>query len=681
MRRGLLNTDYFYKIKNSLHTEIKLIVRCKATMILLLCSIIINSFEFFYILPYDRVLGNSIALSSWITQIYIILGIAFGVIISDKENCELKELISALSATLLKNLTKIMVVFLHAIVLYVISSVFAVLSLSIKDAAPIFITAAIKYIGLYWILPFIIACLIGLLISYKTIGKIKYVLALLFIIVSGPMLPTLLEPIIDTSTGAYKYISICNIGSLYATKPMHLMFGYFIPFEKCISTILLFISLVILFLVSGILHRRRKCFGIMIAFCLIMYSYFINFNYIALNYDYEIAMDMYKTYSVESKLKPNNNYIITSMDVLIDEHLNSFDFDTVFKTQSEEDLSYLTFTLYHGFKINSISINGVQCNDFVQDKDLIAIMDLFEANKEYVIELKYSGIPAIHMYSNYKNWFLPEYFAWYPIQGNDQNIVYSNDLFDINFIFQEPQYNIDFHIKLNGNNVLYCNLNQTDENEWRGTSKGITLLDSEFMEIVRNDEALYIYPISCRNYDQYMSSYLYNLVKYQKILDMSTCSSSTLIFICDTTYTGHGEKIRIFEDGAFIEITRAYVDGTELRNPNLGIYSLIKDKYLKYVTDVDFEYLFKCSYIVSLANQGKINNDDVVRDLDDLYNIYKENAGYDDFAKLVEVLSEFIETGTPRQQAKFFDEWSVMLNDQNYDISQTIVLLETVEND
>lgn len=162
---------------------------------------------------------------------------------------------------------------------------------------------------------------------------------------------------------------------------------------------------------------------------------------------------------------------------------------------------------------------------------------------------------------------------------------------------------------------------------------------------------------------------------------MPLSSSSTLIFICDTTYTGHGEKISACEGETFIEITRAYIDGTELINPNLGIYSLIKDKYLKCVTDVDFEYLFKCSYMVSLSNQGIIDSNDVVRDLEDLHSIYQENAGYDDFAKLTEVLSRFITTSTSEQQAVFFNEWSVMLNNHNYDISQTIALLERVVND
>lgn len=676
-----MNTDYFLKFKNSLDTEIKLVIRCKATLTLLLCSTLVNAFEFLYILPYDRVIGNSIALSSWITQIYIILGVAFGVIIYDKENCELKELITSLSATLLKNSTKLIVVFFHAVILYIISSAFAFISLSIQKADFIFISSVIKYIGVYWILPFMIACLIGLLISNKTIGKIKYILALIFIILSGPMLPTLLEPIIDTRTGVYKYISIFNIGPLYATKPMHLMFGYSIPFEKNISTILLIISLLIIFFMSGILNRIRKYFGTMIALCLIVCSYVINFNYISTNYDYEIAMDMYNTYSVESKLKANNNYTIISMDVQIDEHINSFDFDTISKIKSDADLSYITFTLYHGFKINGISVNGTQCNNFAQDKDLVSIVNPFESGKEYEIELKYSGIPAIHMYSNYRNWFLPEYFAWYPVQGNNQNIIYSNDLFDLNFVFQEPQYDIDFHIKTNGDDILYCNLEQTGENEWSGSSKGITLLDSDFMKMERDDKVTYIYPVSCQNYAQYIGGYYDNLIKYQKILDMPLSSSSTLIFICDTTYTGHGEKISACEGETFIEITRAYIDGTELINPNLGIYSLIKDKYLKCVTDADFEYLFKSSYMVSLSNQGIIDSNDVVRDLEDLHSIYRENAGYDDFAKLTEVLSRFITTSTSEQQAVFFNEWSVMLNNHNYDISQTIALLERVVND
>jgi hypothetical protein len=178
-----------------------------------------------------------------------------------------------------------------------------------------------------------------------------------------------------------------------------------------------------------------------------------------------------------------------------------------------------------------------------------------------------------------------------------------------------------------------------------------------------------------------MSSYQNKLKRYQKILNMPTCKSSPLIFICDTTYTGRGETVRSYNDGTFIEITRAYIDGKELKNPLLGIYALVNDKFLKNVTNIDFEYLFKCSYVVSLANQGKVDPNVVIGDLDELYNLYIENAGMEDQARLVRIISKFITTATPEKQQKFFDEWSLMLNAQIYDISQTIALVRSVDND
>ena len=675
-----MNIALFYKFKNSLITEIRLIIRNKFYIVLLLFVIFVNTLEFIYIIPADRITGNSIAVSAWVTQCYIILGISFGILCSEKETNDINELVAAISATNIKTIVKIMVVILQAIILYGLCVIFLIPSFIFKNAKLVLILAALKYIVAYWILPFIVSAFVGLIISFKIVGKIKYVLAMVFIIISGPMMPTLLAPLIDTMTEDFKYVSIFNIGPLNSSRPMHLMFGYSIPFEKVGYVILLTVSLITLYLMLGITHRIIKYLGISIAVCLIACSYYGNFDYIAKNYDYEIAMNMYKIYSQESELVANNEYQISSMYVSIDEQVNTFDFDVQFKINCDQTSSYITFMLYHEFKINNISINGKQIK-FTQDKDLVAIRQLFEENQEYEISVSYTGTPAIHMYNNYKNWIMPEYFAWYPLQGSAQNIEYSNDLFEINFTSESPKEDIYYHIILNGNKVLYCNLDQLGDNEWQGYSKGLTLLDSDFMKTKSDGNATYIYPIVCQNYENYVDQYRKIFSEYANILEMNYTEDSTFLFLCDSTYIGHGEMVRTCEDEVFIEITRAYIDGSKLNNTNLGIYALVKDKYLKNANDAGFEYLFKCCYITALANQGKVNSNLMVRNLDELYEMYKEDAENDAMANLTKKIAEFIVTSTQEQQEVFFEKWSEMLNNQIYDIQQTIALLERIEDD
>lgn len=673
-----MNSHKVPKYINSLMIEIKLDFRSRINIFLLILTSFICSFEFFYIMPKDRVCGNSIALSSWITQLYIILGVAYGIFLSEKETKEITELLISLKMDLVKRICQIVMVIVEAVLIYVICLLGVTISLKMQEASEVIFELAYKYIWLYWVTPFIITSIFGLILTHRINGKSKYAFGIMMIIISGPMLPSLLEPIIDTRTGIYKYISIFNIGPLNASKPMNLIFGYSLPFEKIVMNISIILAGIILFICGSKLKKGIRYIGMILSVFIMLFSYYINYKYIVRNYDYEIAMGIYEDYSFETTKEPNNNYQIEAMNINVTETINNFFVDVDFTITCKEQASYITFMLYHDFIIEQINLDG-EAIDFFNEKDLVAITGTFEEGESHEIHISYKGRPAIHMYSDKDNWIFPAYFAWYPMQGDSQNIIYENDLFSVDFVSNKPEQDIYFTLFFNGKNTPYCNLVEEDKNNWSGYAKGITLFNSEMMEIKIIDDNTYIYPILCRNYENNVKDYAQCLKQYRKVLGLENEQNQIYLFLCDTTYTGHGEKINSIGNQTIIEITRAYIDGNELSNPNLGIYALIKDEYLKYANDVDLEYIYVCTFVSTMVKQGMIGSNVLVRDLDDLYSIYHGNNGYEKMAELTLKIKEFISEKDAEQQNLFLERFSNILNSGEYTLNDVFELLERNE--
>lgn len=663
-----------HKYINSFITEIKIDFRSRINILVLIITMLVCGFECFYVMLRDNVYGNSIALSSWITQIYIILGIAYGILISESETKEITELLVSLKMELIKRICKIAMVILETLIIYLICVFCVNMSFRIQGSPSIMPIMAAKYILLYWMIPFVISSLFGLIIAHKINSKAKYAIGVMVIIISGPMLPTLLEPLVDTRTGMYKYVAFLNIGPLNVSKPINLIFGYSWPVEKIIILFSLVLGNMIIFLFGSKMKKMIKFFGLSIGFFTLIFSYYLNFRLIVNNYDYEIAMKMYEVYSQEIKLELNNNYRIETINIDIKESINSFKFSSEFVISDVDNISYITFMLYHDFQIEQVYIDD-EIADFSREKDLVILSNNFERGESYTIRVIYEGIPAIHMYSDRKNWILPAYFAWYPMQGDFQNIIYQNDLFSVDFVSVQPEENIYFGVKYTGKATPNCNLAQNGLYNWFGYTKGITLLSSEWMETQVIDGNTFIYPLLCKNYNSNVKEYAVQLDEYNEMFGENRESSATYMFTCDTTYTGHGEQIRSVGNHVLIEITRAYIDGNELMNPNLGIYALIKDKYLPYANDVDLEYIFKCAFISSMIKRGQLDSNVLVRDLNDLFNMYNDN-GYEQLAFLIFKINEFIEESNVTQVNIFFEDFSAILNSKDYSADDILGLME-----
>lgn len=640
--------------------------------------------EFFYMLPNDTVAGNSLALSSWVTQIFIILGVLFGYFLATRETLEIEELFLSLNAYYVKKFSKLFLLLIYGLLLFFICSFVCIFGLYRIRAEQILYLSAIKYIFLYWIFPFFISAVFAMAISNKIKQKLKYFLIIVLILILGPMLPTILEPLVDATTGLYKYVSIFNIGPINAAKPMNILFGYDLQIDKYICDICLLISGAIFYLCDKYSNKKFYIFGSVIGAISLLFACFVNYSYIEHKYDYDIAMNMYYEYN-DSTMDSNSDaenysslqYNVTKMDIKLAEgyHLK---FDVTMTIIPQEPLEYIEFVLYHGFEIQSIDLNDKNI-DFIVSNDTVKILNNWNSGEEYVLKIKYTGRPAAHMYSDVDEWILPAYLAWYPTKGTGNNIYYSNDLFDLNFTkytTDTTQYSISYEGKGNG----YCNLSNSGNHSWSGKTSNVTFLCSDWVkEYTLQNGINVIYPVLCKNYEKVLPEYVEWLNSFIPLIDNSnlyTDSLNTIFIVCDTTYTGHGEKINLQDNHSLIEITRAYIYGNSLLNPNLSIYPLIKEVYLNNTFEDEFSYLFQTTYITVLVNRGELNSSFMLRSLDDLTSIYEGVEGYKDFVDLISSIQEYISTQDDQEINSFIYHFARLLQSNNYDVKSVESLMK-----
>lgn len=658
--------------------ELKINLRNNLVKMLLLLATIAVCFESFYILPKDQLIGNSIAFSSWITQMFIIVGVCCGIIIAGEESSKVKETLCSVGAEQLNIICKIEMAFIESVLLMFISVILIFISFINLKAYSILYIASFKYIIFYWIMPFGLSCLMGIIVSLFLNGKMRYIFGSFAMIFMGPMMPTILEPLMDTRTSLYKYISVFNTGTLYASRPINLMFGYYMPIERIVIDIIIFIGLLIIILSKTYkkIYVEISCF--FIGFLIIGVAIVMNFNFVKSNYDYDTAMNIYNAYSKETTTNDiNNDYKIKHVDININNARldKKMEFEVNYSIESNCDVSYITFMLYHGFSIKNISINNQQIT-FSQKEDLVKVNHDFNAGKMNTVHITYVGIPILQMYYDKKNWILPSYFAWYPMKGTNEHIVSGNDIFELNFFSEKNDGDILYKVSYQGKGKPISNLNNMQSYEWEGYADGVTLMSSLWIKELNANGNKFIVPILCKNYETNIEKYDNDFSKFRKLIgEHQSNDKYTYFFVSDVTYIGHGEKVNVYNNHSVVEITKGYCDGSMLSNPNIGLYALIDDEYLKGALDENLKYIYKGAYITMLVNQKKVDKSQLVRSLNDIYNLYVENAGYSTYTELVLQIQKCMSNESNERQQLFMNELAELIKN-NSEIDEILDFVE-----
>lgn len=145
-------------------------------------------------------------------------------------------------------------------------------------------------------------------------------------------------------------------------------------------------------------------------------------------------------------------------------------------TVDKKKLSEYKFTLYHGYRIKSISDEKNNKLLFEQKGDHFTVKN---QNKRNINELviHYSGFSPIY-FANIQGVNLPGFSVYYPIAG-----IYNIYDTECNGMCQTRLENpVMFHIKCNSLKKIYCSLGETGKNTFEGITDGVTLLSGLYRE-------------------------------------------------------------------------------------------------------------------------------------------------------------------------------------------------------
>lgn len=160
---------------------------------------------------------------------------------------------------------------------------------------------------------------------------------------------------------------------------------------------------------------------------------------------------------------------------------------TAVVTVDRQDLPEYLLTLYHGYRLKSVTTQDGTALPFTQVGDYITVQNP-ELHTIQSLRLTYRGHSAIY-YSNLQGVYLPGFFPYYPHSGHHP--VYDRDSQGIQrFVLKEP---VLFQVKIHSSQTVYSNLTANDGNTFSGQSTGVTLL-SGFYDMVTVEGVTVVYP-------------------------------------------------------------------------------------------------------------------------------------------------------------------------------------------
>lgn len=163
------------------------------------------------------------------------------------------------------------------------------------------------------------------------------------------------------------------------------------------------------------------------------------------------------------------------------------------------NLSEYKFTLFHGFKVKKVTDFSGNELEFTREGDYLCVKGTGDVKG---ITVEYKGFSAQY-YSNSQGVAMPGLMAYYPHAG--YYVLYDSDLCSMRPMLLEKE--ADFTVNVECEKTVYCNLEQTGENSFKGKADSVTLYSGFLKETVVQGVRV-IYPYE----DSTMTSALINKV-------------------------------------------------------------------------------------------------------------------------------------------------------------------------
>ena len=246
--------------------------------------------------------------------------------------------------------------------------------------------------------------------------------------------------------------------------------------------------------------------------------------------------------------------------------------------QAQKQMDTFVLTLYRGYAVKNLQCADGTPLDWSVDGDYITIHTA-QPVTQLAISMEYAGYHDIY-YSNRNGAMLPGWLPWYPMAG-EHTIWLKNSPATTTVAYGYNTYNrieqANIQLQVDAPFTYVTNLEQIDENMYRGTSDSITLIggyieksdDSLFVNSILFDNAL----ASDKNYLTYCQKAYQNTCKAFDVygIDKSLFTNKKFIMTSyDISRTTQNNHVAIFSDYIL------YGDDMELLFNNLTANILLK---------------------------------------------------------------------------------------------------------
>lgn len=409
------------------------------------------------------------------------------------------------------------------------------------------------YIIVSILLNIFLICIAGIFIGSFSALKMKkipaYLLMIFITIMTSRILDILWLALYTTNIDIFKITGLFELTTPSTNWTPNTAFGYSVlPYRFAVILFWIFIfAFGIIFSLHQINKRKIKAITCIILSIICITVYYTPSSKVIMdqrnvngpNADYE-----YYTKHEDDITIEKNNFNITDLSMEISTNL-MLKAKVVIKVDNK-NLEKYKFTLYHGYNIQNIKING-------EDAEFNRKLDYFEINnnkhdKIDAITINYNGYSSRY-YSNVQGSILPGFLPFYPMAGYQE--VY--DLNYQSFVPNHSDVNINFDVKVSSMKQFYSNLNENDKNHFSGNSKSLTLISGLYKTITIEDiRVVYPYPdvkeLSKNNIEKYIKNFKASNIDNNKI--------KTIIILPSLN---QGEFETVYSDNNYI-ISRWVVD-------------------------------------------------------------------------------------------------------------------------
>lgn len=381
-----------------------------------------------------------------------------------------------------------------------------------------FFIDSFKYMLLYWWVPFFTSGIIGICLSSWLKNSYKYLFITVIWLAVGPL----------NDLFFYDNLSLLlSWGEKEPSIPFHYLYGFSITnailFEKLIW---LLISILLLHITFLLKIKKRMTFNSIANQFVLLVLIVLSINSL-LHANSNILMDKgttsilneinkYKSNSIFKSNIPNQNYIISSYDIELNlsNNLNA-EVNFEIKNSSDEKISQITFSLYHGFQIEEVSYQSKKLKHIrTGDQVTVFFENPIIENQSLMLNISYTGRSSPLFIANNQSVYLPSSFPWIP-KATIQPVfsVFEESIHRHNFNdFTFTKYKLS----LEGTEKIYTNLKRTGVQKWEAeTSSGVTLIKGNFTEKQYKGRTI-VYPSLWGKSDRYIDTYIDTVEHYLK---------------------------------------------------------------------------------------------------------------------------------------------------------------------